>query len=180
MKTRDVVIFSGDEFTVPQGIQRIDTHNTHGWQVRYHGTKFFSDGTPDGTGAERSLERATRELLARIAKLPAPVSLKRGPSANKSSDLPPGISGPIQVRRADGSAEWAVLSVSIPRYGRDPRVKRIYIGSRYTYTKAKFKVALARAVDLRTEALAKYNEDATRAKRRAAREMRAAINAAKR
>ena len=38
MKTRDVAIFSGHRFAVPQGIQRIDTKSTHGWQVRYHGT----------------------------------------------------------------------------------------------------------------------------------------------
>ena len=69
MKLRDVVIFSGARFEVPEGIQRIDHRATHGWQLRYGGTKLFSDFTPDGSGAARSLGKATRELLARIAKL---------------------------------------------------------------------------------------------------------------
>ena len=45
MKTRDVVIFTGKKFKVPQGIQRIDHRATHGWQLRYGGTKLFSDGS---------------------------------------------------------------------------------------------------------------------------------------
>ena len=55
MKQRNVTIFSGKAFTVPQGIQRIDTASTHGWQVRYQGTKFFSDHSPDGSGAATSV-----------------------------------------------------------------------------------------------------------------------------
>ena len=51
MKTRDVVIFSGKRFKVPQCIQRIDHRYTHGWQVRYGGTKMFSDGSNDGSEA---------------------------------------------------------------------------------------------------------------------------------
>ena len=58
MKFRDVDIFSGQRFTVPQCIQRIDHESTHGWQVRYQGTKLFSDGTTDSTGAAMSLTRA--------------------------------------------------------------------------------------------------------------------------
>ena len=34
MKYRDVVIFSGQKFKVPQNIQRIDHLATHGWQLR--------------------------------------------------------------------------------------------------------------------------------------------------
>ena len=52
MKTRKVTIYSGKTFTVPQGIQRIDTTSTHGWQVRYAGTKLFSDHSNDGSGAK--------------------------------------------------------------------------------------------------------------------------------
>ena len=55
MKVRDVVIFSGERFEVPQGIQRIDHRATHGWQLRYGGTKLFSDGSPDGSGASEEL-----------------------------------------------------------------------------------------------------------------------------
>src|SRR3982751_2193106 len=95
MKYRDVLIFSGDNFTVPQNIQRIDHLATHGWQLRYGGTKLFSDHSADGSGASAALVQATKELLNRIAKLPAPSKLQREPSENKSTDLPVGISGPI-------------------------------------------------------------------------------------
>ena len=42
MKTRNITLFSGEQFEVPQGIQRIDHRATHGWQLRYGGTKLFS------------------------------------------------------------------------------------------------------------------------------------------
>jgi hypothetical protein len=90
MKFRDVVIFNGKTFTVPQGIQRIDTRATHGWQVRYAGTKLFSDHSNDGSGAKASLEKATQELARRIAKMPAPSLLQKRPSESKTSDLPVG------------------------------------------------------------------------------------------
>ena len=67
MKTRRVVIHTGERFEVPQGIQRIDHRATHGWQLRYGGTKLFSDGSPDGSGASEALAHATRELLALYA-----------------------------------------------------------------------------------------------------------------
>ena len=60
MKYREVVIFNGDKYTVPQNIQRIDHLATHGWQLRYGGTKLFSDHTTDGSGAAASLEAAMK------------------------------------------------------------------------------------------------------------------------
>jgi phosphoglycolate phosphatase len=72
MKFREIVIFSGATFQVPQCIQRIDHRATHGWQLRYGGTKLFSDHSADGSGAAQALEKATKELLKRIAVLPAP------------------------------------------------------------------------------------------------------------
>src|SRR5574343_45655 len=50
MKFRDVQIFSGQRFQVPQSIQRIDHKATHGWQLRYGGTKLYSDHSNDGSG----------------------------------------------------------------------------------------------------------------------------------
>jgi len=55
MNTRDVVIFSGERFVVPQCIQRIDHLSTHGWQLRYGGTKLYSDHSQDGSGARKAL-----------------------------------------------------------------------------------------------------------------------------
>jgi hypothetical protein len=174
MKVRDIAIFNGTRFEVPQGIQRIDTKGTHGWQVRYHGTKLFSDHSPDGSGAPRALAEATRELLARIASMPAPVSLQRAPSANKTSTLPAGISGPIVRQRKDSQARSAALSVLMPRFGKTPQCSSVYIGSEGTYTAARYKRALARAIELRRQAEAQYEIDATRAKRKAGSALRMA------
>jgi hypothetical protein len=175
MKTRKVTIHTGEKFDVPQGIQRIDSQSTHGWQVRYHGTKFFADGLAGS--AAKALHSATRELLRRIATLPAPVSLKRTPSPRKSSDLPPGISGPVITTSATG-AQSAVLSVFLPRFGQEPKVTSIHIGTPNTYTRTRYRQAVAAAVEMRAEALAVYEADATRARRREATALRKALRAA--
>ena len=173
MKTRQVVIFSGETFTVPQGIQRIDTRSTHGWQVRYHGTKMFSDHTQDGSGAALSLVKATQELLSRIAKLPAPNTLQERPSANKKSDLPSGISGPIVRQRRGSALRTANFSVLVPRFGQTPRCRTVYIGNENTYDGDRYTVALAKAVAIRQEAEQQYELDATKAKRKSARDLKA-------
>lgn len=175
MKFRDVAIFSGQRFTVPQCIQRIDHGSTHGWQVRYQGTKLFSDGTTDGTGAAMSLQRAIRELMARIASLPAPVLLQRAPSAHKTSDLPPGISGPIVRARRHSNVRSASFSVLIPRYGQRARITSVYIGNENTYNAARYREALAKALTLREQAEQQYLEAATTARRKESAELRAAL-----
>ena len=178
MKTRDVVIFSGARFEVPEGIQRIDHRATHGWQLRYGGTKLFSDFSTDGSGAARALEKATRELLARIARLPAPSKLQKEPSGHKSSDLPVGISGPVvRVRRATGLRDCSFL-VSVPRYGDKPRRRTVYIGTENTYSMDKYHQALSRAIEIRREAEEVYQREATRAKRAAGRALRESRKAA--
>ena len=171
MKTRDVVIFNGKKFKVPQGIQRIDHRATHGWQLRYGGTKLFSDGSQDGTGAAAALRAATDELLKRIAKLPAPSRLQRAPNENKSTDLPVGISGPIVRTRPGAKVSECNLLVSLPRYGEPPKRSTIYIGNENTYTVQRFEDALARAIKLREQAELTYRRDATRAKRADAKAM---------
>jgi hypothetical protein len=171
MKTRDVVIFTGKKFKVPQGIQRIDHRATHGWQLRYGGTKLFSDGSQDGTGAAAALSAATDELLKRIAKLPAPSRLQRAPNENKTTDLPVGISGPIVRTRPGAKVSECNLLVSLPRYGEVPRRSTIYIGNENTYTVKRYKDALARAIGMRDEAEKTYRREATRAKRADAMQM---------
>jgi len=180
MKVREVVIFSGDKFAVPQCIQRIDKDSTHGWQVRYQGTKLFSDGTPDGSGAKRALDKATRELLARIATLPAPVTLQRGPSAHKTSNLPPGISGPISRASKRSKVRTASLSVLLPQFGQPPKVTSVYIGSENTYTRQRYRLAVQKAVALRAQAEERYEVAATKARRRAATAMRSTLREARR
>jgi len=176
MKVRDVVIFSGERFEVPQGIQRIDHRATHGWQLRYGGTKLFSDGPQDGPGA--ALAAATRELLSRIARLPAPSRLQREPSGNKTSDLPVGITGPVVRLRSGAGVRDCSLSVSLPRFGDSTRRRSIYIGTENTYTVTRFKAALKRAIEMRREAVEAYELATTKDKRAQAREHKKQLKAA--
>ncbi len=173
MKFREVVIFNGDTYQVPQCVQRIDHRATHGWQLRYGGTRLFSDHTNDGSGAAASLEKATKELLKRIAVLPAPSLLQRGPSQNKTSDLPVGISGPVVRQRAKSQVRDCSLSVLIPRFGEKPLRRSIYIGTENTYTAARFEAALARAVEMRRAAEEAYERATTRTKRADAKVLKA-------
>lgn len=169
MKLRTIIIFSGAAFEVPQCIQRIDHRATHGWQLRYGGTKLYSDHSSDGSGAAASLEKATKELLKRIASLPAPSLLQKAPSVSKTSDLPVGISGPVLRVRRGGRTRDCSLSVLIPRFGQKPRRRTVYIGTENTYTTARFEAALARAIAMRAEAEEAYEVATTRARRAGAR-----------
>lgn len=178
MKVRQIIIFSGEQFEVPQGVQRIDHRATHGWQLRYGGTKLFSDHTPDGSGAAASLQLATKELLKRIAKLPAPSLLQRAPSANKRNQLPPGITGPVVRMRSNSQTRDCSLMVLIPRFGDKPRRRTIYIGTENTYTLERYEKALERAIEMRQAAEEAYQKASTRAKRAAAREMKDQLLAA--
>lgn len=178
MKTRDVVIFSGKRFKVPQCIQRIDHRYTHGWQVRYGGTKMFSDGSNDGSGAKASLEAATRELIRRITTLPTPSKLQPRPSAGKASDLPVGISGPLLRERRGGQSRYASLQVLLPRFGQKPLNRSVYIGSPSTYTAERYQEALAKAIELRQQAEAAYRADEAKARRAEARALKAGLVAA--
>lgn len=165
MKFRDVLIpDTGEQFAVPQGIQRIDHLSTHGWQLRYSGgTKLFSDNEYGGSGG--ALAAASSELLRRIARLPAPSGLQREPNYSKTSQLPVGISGPLLRTRARSQARYCVLSVAIPRFGQKPRRASVYIGSENTYTEQRYEAALAKALVLRDKAEKAYQRAATLAKR---------------
>lgn len=180
MKFRDVLIpDSGEQFSVPQGIQRIDHLSTHGWQLRYCGeTKFFSDLPAEEGGSAAALSRATNELLRRIARLPAPSGLQREPNASKTSDLPVGISGPLVRSRTGSKTRYCCLLVSIPRFGNKPRRASIYIGSENTYTEDRFRQALAKAIVMREKAELAYQRAATSAKRAEGRALKEELMAA--
>lgn len=165
MKHRSVTLFSGQHFSVPEGIQRLDHRATHGWQLRYGQSKMFSDHSKDGSGAEAALAAAIAELARRISRLPAPSGLQRRASANKTSDLPVGISGPIVRRRHEQAVRECSFGVSLPRFGEEPRKRSIYIGNENTYTPEKYEAALAKAIELRAKAERAYEVAATRAKR---------------
>ena len=175
MKQRKVKIYTGKSFTVPQGIQRIDSDSTHGWQVRYQGTKFFSDGVHES--AANALAEATKELFNRIATMPAPVTLKRAPSPSKTSRLPAGISGPIVVSRSEDGSRSAILSVSLPQFGAEAKVRKVHIGTENTYNQRRYREALQVAKALRAEAVATYEAAATQARRKSARALRQSLSA---
>ena len=162
MKTRKATIYTGKTFSVPQCIQRIDHRATHGWQLRYGGTKMFSDGP---AGAADSLRRATQELLERIAKLPAPSLLQTTPNKTKTSDLPVGISGPIVRTRRGSKARQCSFCVSLPQFGAKMKGTSVYIGAESTYNTQRYEIALAKAIKIRKRAEQIYKSDATRAKR---------------
>lgn len=165
MKFREITIFSGESFKVPQSIQRIDTRATHGWQLRYGGTKLYSDHSNDGSGAAKALALATKELLSRIRKLPAPSRLQQQPSENKTSALPVGISGPVVRQRSGSQVRSCSFSVLLPQFGKKPRCTSVYIGTENTYSVERYHLALAKAIELRKAAEAAYVKAETRAKR---------------
>jgi hypothetical protein len=173
MKYREVPLPHNQTVPVPQGIQRIDSPSTHGWQVRYQGSKLFSDGSD--ADPKRSLADAVNELIVRIETMSAPVPLNRRPSANKSSSLPSGISGPI-VRGRAGRALTAELSILLPRFGQPPEHKKIHIGSQNTYTVEKYYEALAKGLEMREQAVASYERDATESRRAQSAELRALLS----
>jgi hypothetical protein len=174
MKSREVKLANGQTLTVPQGIQRIDSPSTHGWQVRYQGSRLFSDGP--SADAQLSLKKALLELMTRMNSLPAPPALNRGPSAHKTSDLPSGISGPI-VRQRVGRAFTAELSVLLPRFGQRAQLKKIHIGSPNTYTEDKYRAALEKGVAMRKQATERYALEADKARRNDVAQLRGKISA---
>ena len=101
--------------------------------------------------------------------MPAPSLLQRGPSANKSSQLPPGITGPVVRVRRGGKTRDCSLMVLIPRFGDKPRRRTIYIGTENTYTLERYHAALERAIEMRKEAEEAYEKATTKAKRAEAR-----------
>ncbi|MFY9514051.1 MAG: hypothetical protein WAQ05_24065, partial [Rubrivivax sp.] len=99
------------------------------------------------------------------------------PSPRKSSDLPAGVSGPILVRRRGAAEPAAVFSVLVPRFGKTNLVRKVHIGTRNTYSAARYHSALEKALEIRAAGQTSYEADATRAKRRAATDMKKAASA---
>ena len=170
MRFRDVVTFTGATFQVPERIQRIDTRATHGWQVRYGSkedrTKIFSDFTNDGSGAEASLRKSVAELHKRIKRLPAPTGLHTKVATRKTTELPPGISGPaFRSANSPGKTPYYCFQVSVPLPTGGSTTKAVYIGTENTKTDEREVAALAKAIEIREQATRKYQLATTRAKR---------------
>ena len=171
MNYRDVEIFSGHRFQVPEHIQRLDSKNNRGWQLRYGKWTSFSDGTADGSGADAALALAIEELYKRIHRLPAPTGLRQEANSTKNNDLPVGISGPIRsVRKGRKVAEYN-FGITIPRFGDKPTTGHVYIGTDNTITDERYEEALAKAIDMRVKAEKAFQSAATKAKRAAYRQV---------
>ena len=172
MNFRKVKIFSGKSFRVPEHIQRLDSDATHGWQLRYGRgtteTELFSDHSNDGSGAAAALERAVSALRRRIKQLPAPTGLRTAPLASKSSDLPVGVSGPVERHRTGRNTPSYSFLVSVPLATGGSTTRSVYIGTANTMTRKREKEARAKAVAIREEAARKFAVAKTRAKRRTA------------
>jgi hypothetical protein len=175
MNTRRVTIYTGRVFQVPERIQRIDTDSTHGWQLRYgdEPTKFFSDGSADGRGAQASLERATDALHKRIRRLPAPTGLRTERASWKTSKLPVGISGPQERLREGRTVPYYAFLVSVPIAGRGSTTRSVYIGTKNTINRKRIKEALEKAKQIREQAVEAFARDKTRELRNAVRQARA-------
>lgn len=174
MKFREVTLPDGQRFQVPQGIQRIDSSSTHGWQVRHKGTKLFSDG--ETHDPRQSLINAVSELQARMTAEPTFRTFNQTAATNKTSDLPSGISGPI-VRKRPDRALSASLSVLLPRFGRKSEIRSVYIGTPNTYTKARYLSALEQCVVMRSDAVRQYEQEANNAHLASVASLRAALKA---
>ena len=165
MERRPISIYTGEVLEVPTHIVRLDTRNTHGWQLRYGKWKMYSDRTPDGSGAKASLEIATIELAKRIDTLKAPSGIRTAPLSLKKSDLPVGISGPREISRKKKSVIQLYFQVTYPIFGSKPANKQVYIATVNTFNQGKYDTALAKCAALRREGLRKFDELNTKAKR---------------
>ena len=153
---REVTVH-GSVFAVPQRIVRLDGAKVRGWQVRYLGTKLFSDGV---AGPARSLAASVAELQRRYAIQPPPVSYKPRTCnrRDKGNEAPPGISGPIWYQKPSGLA-FARYNVVLAQSDRRKRVASVYIGNVNTYTVARDDAALEEAVRIRQEAVALCSDE---------------------
>ena len=165
MQYRTHKIFSGESFDVPKHIVRLDSHNTHGWQLRYGKWTLYSDHSNDGSGAAKALKIASAELARRIAKLPAPSGIRSEVLPGKANGLPLGISGPVVRRRGRLQAAQFYLQVCYPVAGGKPANRSIYIATENTLTPEKYHAALRKAVAARETGVRKFKLATTKAKR---------------
>lgn len=136
---------------VPRHIVRIDTGNTHGWQVRFEQpSKFFADPLrmARGAAALSSLESAKAHLKA-IWKPVGKSRIFRN-RAGKAGNPVPGVWTEAQERK--GSTIWYVVA----GHPDGRRYRRFYVGTRATYSPARLQAAQTRALEQRRAWLAEY------------------------
>lgn len=165
MEYRTIFIFTGKSFKVPMHVVRLDTRNTHGWQLRYGKWTLYSDHSSDGTGAATALTAASAELARRIVKLPAPSGIKKAVQPGKANGMPLGVSGPIVRRRKGQNSAQFYLQVSFPVFSGKSANRSVYIATENTLTQEKYHAALNKAMALRETGVRKFKLATTKAKR---------------
>ncbi len=150
-------------FQVPRHIQRIDIDEpgkagTHGWQVRWDGTKFFSDAATGKREPTASLARSERYLRS-IYTGPRP---RLRETEHKDKKHRTGIAG-VQLayrRRKDRQIAEVYLRVNPPTQGGVPH--SIYVGTENTITQARMRLALKKARAMRDVMRAAYLDALTK------------------
>lgn len=149
---RMVQVKNWGNLIVPRHIVRIDVEAgedrraTHGWQVRYRGTKFFSDTLRnDKTRTPLSaLEMAIEYLAGRYAGQSVPLRK----SENQSKSEMTGTNGVRIVRKLNQrDIEEVYVEVVHPLRGKSP--KRLYVGTANTATQKRLDAVLERGVAMR-------------------------------
>ena len=150
MKQPRHIVIDDVPFTVPPRIQRCGK----AWQVRYLGTKLYSDGSG---GANASFKAAVVDLRKRYKAAPPHVvsSLRDKPLSHKTSALPPGISGPVLAFKP-GRAPYAEFKVSLPRKGKANAGTSVYIATESSWCAQRYDDALAKATRLRNAAVKRF------------------------
>jgi len=164
---RSVTVRGFGAFEVPRHIQRIDIDDegkagTHGWQVRWNGTKFFGDASNGKRDPTRALARAERHLRA-IYDGPKP---RLRDKEHKDKKHRTGLAG-VQLayrRRRNRNIAEVYLRVNPLSPGGTPR--SVYVGTENTVTQARLREALRRARAMRDEMRAEYIASLARAPRR--------------
>ena len=165
MQFRAFTLANGKTLEVPTHVVRIDTRNTHGWQLRLGRSAFFSDGSADFSGAEASLLAASAELARRIVRLPAPTGLRTEARDDKLNGMPLGISGPTARQREGTGFTQYYLQVNFPVAGGKPVNRSVYIATDNTFSREKYQQAMAKAIALRTSGVRKFKLATTKLQR---------------
>lgn len=147
MPTRVHSVGNWGDFVVPRHIVRIDIdeidkRGTHGWQVRYRGTKFFSDtsNTDKDVTPITALSEAIKYLANKYDGQSAPI--RKIEFDNKLEKT--GASGVRIVRKLNKrDFEEVYVEVSHPEHGKS--AKKFYVGTANTATQARMDKVLEEA-----------------------------------
>jgi hypothetical protein len=134
----------GYEYGVPKHVVRLDAPNLAGWQVRWDGTRYFSDSAFGG--AEGSFHAAT----AHLRKVWRPVKKK---TARGRAGRPGAEAGISLITDSRDGVPVVYVQATGPKAG---IVRRIYVGTENTATVERVRKATRVARAWRAEQLRKY------------------------